>query len=77
MPKLIYHDSDGVDKVLMLASEPILIGRATYVCQRAQERADLNSYWYGVHNLNTDSGAADEFLKSYGQELKFKPVSQD
>ena len=52
----------------------ILIGRATYVCQRAQGRADLNSYWYGVHNLNTDPGAADEFLKSYGQELKFKPA---
>jgi 2-polyprenyl-3-methyl-5-hydroxy-6-metoxy-1,4-benzoquinol methylase len=57
--------------------EQILIGRATYVCQRAQEKADLNSYWYGVHNLNTDPGAADEFLKSYGQELKFKPASQD
>jgi len=42
------------------APEQILIGRGTYVCQRAQEKADLNSYWYGVHNLNTDSGAADE-----------------
>jgi len=57
--------------------EQILIGRATYVCQRTEEKADLNSYWYGVHKLNTDLGAADEFLKSYGQELKFKPASQD
>jgi tRNA (mo5U34)-methyltransferase len=59
------------------APEQILIGRATYVCQRAQEKADLNSYWYGVHNLNTDSAAADQFLKSFGQELKFKHGSQD
>jgi len=57
--------------------EQILIGRATYVCQRTEEKADLNSYWYGVHKLNTDLGAADEFLKSFGQELKFKPASQD
>ena len=29
MPKLIYHDSDGMDKVVMVGAEPVLIGRAT------------------------------------------------
>lgn len=29
MPKLVFHDSDGVDKTLQLGTEPVFIGRAS------------------------------------------------
>ena len=63
MPKLIYHDSDGVDKVLMLASEPILIGRATECQVQTQDamvsRRHARIYWdgnYWIEDLGSSNG---------------------
>jgi hypothetical protein len=63
MPKLIYHDSDGVDKVLLLASEPILIGRATECQVQTQDamvsRRHARIYWegnYWIEDLGSSNG---------------------
>jgi hypothetical protein len=63
MPKLIYHDSDGMDKVLMLASEPILIGRATECQVQTQDamvsRRHARIYWdgnYWIEDLGSSNG---------------------
>jgi FHA domain-containing protein len=63
MPKLIYHDSDGVDKVLMLGSEPVLVGRATECQVQTQDamvsRRHARIYWdgnYWVEDLGSSNG---------------------
>ena len=63
MPKLIYHDSDGMDKVLMLGSEPILIGRATECQVQTQDamvsRRHARIYWdgnYWIEDLGSSNG---------------------
>ena len=63
MPKLIYHDSDGLDKVLMLGSEPILIGRATECQVQTQDamvsRRHARIYWdgnYWIEDLGSSNG---------------------
>jgi FHA domain-containing protein len=63
MPKLIYHDSDGMDKVLLLASEPILVGRATECQVQTQDamvsRRHARIYWdgnYWIEDLGSSNG---------------------
>jgi hypothetical protein len=63
MPKLIYHDSDGMDKVLMLGSEPILIGRATECQVQTQDamvsRRHARIFWdgnYWIEDLGSSNG---------------------
>ena len=63
MPKLIYHDSDGLDKVLMLGSEPILIGRATECQVQTQDamvsRRHARIFWdgnYWIEDLGSSNG---------------------
>jgi FHA domain-containing protein len=63
MPKLIYHDSDGVDKVLLLAAEPILIGRATECQVQTQDamvsRRHARIFWdgnYWIEDLGSSNG---------------------
>ncbi|MCA1664164.1 MAG: FHA domain-containing protein, partial [Myxococcales bacterium] len=63
MPKLIFHDSDGLDKVLMLGSEPILIGRATECQVQTQDamvsRRHARIFWdgnYWIEDLGSSNG---------------------
>ena len=63
MPKLIYHDSDGMDKILMLGSEPVLIGRATECQVQTQDamvsRRHARIYWdgnYWIEDLGSSNG---------------------
>src|SRR3981189_141765 len=63
MPKLIYHDSDGIDKVVMLGSEPILIGRATECQIQTQDamvsRRHARIVWdgnYWIEDLGSSNG---------------------
>ncbi|HEX9104924.1 MAG TPA: FHA domain-containing protein, partial [Polyangia bacterium] len=63
MPKLIYHDSDGMDKVLLLGSEPILIGRATECQVQTQDamvsRRHARIFWdgnYWIEDLGSSNG---------------------
>jgi hypothetical protein len=63
MPKLIYHDSDGVDKVIMLGAEPLLIGRATECQIQTQDamvsRRHARIVWdgnYWIEDLGSSNG---------------------
>jgi hypothetical protein len=63
MPKLIYHDSDGVDKVLNVGAEPLLIGRATECQIQTQDamvsRRHARIYWdgnYWIEDLGSSNG---------------------
>lgn len=63
MPKLIYHDSDGVDKVITLAAEPLLIGRATECHIQTQDamvsRRHARIVWdggYWIEDLGSSNG---------------------
>jgi FHA domain len=63
MPKLIYHDSDGIDKTIMLGSEPILVGRATECQVQTQDamvsRRHARIYWdgnYWIEDLGSSNG---------------------
>jgi hypothetical protein len=63
MPKLIYHDSDGMDKTIMLGSEPILVGRATECQVQTQDamvsRRHARIYWdgnYWIEDLGSSNG---------------------
>jgi predicted component of type VI protein secretion system len=63
MPKLVYHDSDGVDKVLNLAAEPLTIGRATECEIQTQDamvsRKHARITWdgnYWIEDLGSSNG---------------------
>ena len=63
MPKLIYHDSDGMDKVLQLSSEAVLIGRATECQVQTQDamvsRRHARIFWdgnYWIEDLGSSNG---------------------
>src|SRR4051812_28856933 len=63
MPKLIYHDSDGIDKVLLLGSDPVLIGRATECQVQTQDamvsRRHARIFWdgnYWIEDLGSSNG---------------------
>jgi hypothetical protein len=63
MPKIIYHDSDGVDKSLVLGSEPVLIGRATECQIQTQDamvsRRHARIFWDGsyiIEDLGSSNG---------------------
>jgi hypothetical protein len=63
MPKLIYHDSDGVDKVMNLGAEPMLIGRATECQIQTQDamvsRRHARIVWdgnYWIEDLGSSNG---------------------
>lgn len=63
MPKLIYHDSDGVDKVINLGAEPMLIGRATECQIQTQDamvsRRHARILWdgnYWIEDLGSSNG---------------------
>jgi hypothetical protein len=63
MPKLIYHDSDGIDKVLLLSSDPVMIGRATECQVQTQDamvsRRHARIYWdgnYWIEDLGSSNG---------------------
>ena len=63
MPKLIYHDSDGVDKVINLGSDPLLIGRAAECQVQTQDamvsRRHARIIWdgnYWIEDLGSSNG---------------------
>src|SRR5262245_40875856 len=63
MPKLIYHDSDGVDKSFNLGSEAILIGRANECAIQTQDamvsRRHARIVWdggYWIEDLGSSNG---------------------
>jgi hypothetical protein len=63
MPKLIYHDSDGVDKSINLGSEAILIGRANEAQIQTQDamvsRRHARIVWdggYWIEDLGSSNG---------------------
>ncbi len=63
MPKLIYHDSDGIDKSFNLAAEPVLIGRASECQIQTQDamvsRRHARISWdgnYWVEDLGSSNG---------------------
>ena len=63
MPKLIYHDSDGVDKSVDLGAEPTLIGRAGECHVQTQDalvsRRHARIIWdggYWVEDLGSSNG---------------------
>jgi hypothetical protein len=63
MPKLIYHDSDGIDKTVALASDPVLIGRATECQVQTQDamvsRRHARIFWdgnYWIEDLGSSNG---------------------
>jgi predicted component of type VI protein secretion system len=63
MPKLVYHDSDGVDKALNLGAEPVLIGRATECQIQTQDamvsRRHARIVWdgnYWIEDLGSSNG---------------------
>jgi predicted component of type VI protein secretion system len=63
MPKLIYHDSDGVDKSINLGAEPILIGRANEAQIQTQDamvsRRHARIVWdggYWIEDLGSSNG---------------------
>src|SRR4029453_6330689 len=63
MPKLIYHDSDGIAKVLLLGSDPVLIGRATECQVQTQDamvsRRHARIFWdgnYWIEDLGSSNG---------------------
>lgn len=63
MPKLVYHDSDGVDKVLNLAADPLTIGRATECEIQTQDamvsRKHARITWdgnYWIEDLGSSNG---------------------
>lgn len=78
MPKVIYHDSDGVDKTVQLGTEPVLIGRAsdceiqTHDAMVSRKHARIiwdGSYW--VEDLGSSNGV---FLGSDKvQRAPFRP----
>src|SRR4051794_30100870 len=63
MPKLIYHDSDGVDKVINLGADPLLIGRASECHIQTQDamvsRRHARIIWdgnYWIEDLGSSNG---------------------
>src|SRR5579859_1316166 len=63
MPKIIYHDSDGIEKSLLLGAEPILIGRATECQIQTQDamvsRRHARIIWdgnYVIEDLGSSNG---------------------
>jgi hypothetical protein len=63
MPKLIYHDSDGIDKTVALGSDPVLIGRATECQVQTQDamvsRRHARIFWdgnYWIEDLGSSNG---------------------
>lgn len=58
-------------------SDDVVIGRGTYTCRRAAVETPtqptlLESYWYGMHPLNTDAQAGDRLGAIYG----FEPIDR-
>jgi hypothetical protein len=63
MPKLIYHDSDGIDKVLLLGAEQVLVGRAVECQVQTQDamvsRRHARIFWdgnYWIEDLGSSNG---------------------
>src|SRR5205814_1219068 len=63
MPKLIYHDSDGIDKTVPLGSDPVLVGRATECQVNTQDamvsRRHARIFWdgnYWIEDLGSSNG---------------------
>ncbi len=63
MPKLVYHDSDGIDKTLQLGTEPIVVGRAsdcqiqTHDAMVSRKHARITwegNYW--IEDLGSSNG---------------------
>ena len=63
MPKLVFHDSDGIDKTIPLGTEPITIGRAsdceiqTHDAMVSRRHARITwdgSYW--IEDLGSSNG---------------------
>lgn len=78
MPKLIYHEADGVEKVLPLGAEPVLVGRSTECQLQTQDalvsRRHARIYWdgnYWIEDLGSSNGV---FLGSERvQKVPFRP----
>ena len=64
MPKLVFHDSDGVDKTFQLGSEPVTIGRASdcevqthdAMVSRKHARITWDGGSYYVEDLGSSNG---------------------
>jgi hypothetical protein len=63
MPKVIYHDSEGVDRTISLGSDPVLIGRATECHIQTQDamvsRRHARIVWdgnYWIEDLGSSNG---------------------
>jgi pSer/pThr/pTyr-binding forkhead associated (FHA) protein len=63
MPKLVYHDSDGVEKMINLGADPVLIGRATECQIQTQDamvsRRHARIVWdgnYWIEDLGSSNG---------------------
>src|SRR5436309_6944805 len=63
MPKLIFRDSDGIDKTLDLGAEPTLIGRASECQVQTQDalvsRRHARIFWdggYWIEDLGSSNG---------------------
>jgi pSer/pThr/pTyr-binding forkhead associated (FHA) protein len=63
MPKLVFHDSDGIDKTIPLGTDPVLIGRAsecqiqTHDAMVSRKHARITwdgSYW--IEDLGSSNG---------------------
>ena len=63
MPKIVYHDSDGIDKSINVGAEPISIGRATECDIQTQDamvsRKHARIVWdgnYWIEDLGSSNG---------------------
>jgi predicted component of type VI protein secretion system len=79
MPKLVYHDSDGIDKTVNLGEEPVIIGRASEcevqthdaMVSRKHARIVWDGGGYIVEDLGSSNGV---FLGTEKvQQAPFRP----
>lgn len=63
MPKLVYHDSDQIERTFEIASDPVMVGRATECQVRTQDamvsRRHARIFWdggYWIEDLGSSNG---------------------
>jgi len=60
-------ESFVAEQPTIASSDKIVIGRGTYVCRRREsdDQSALENYWFGFHNLNSDSNANRVFIENH------------